>query len=359
MSACVTETFDAAQADLILRTAHYELQRNKSESTILRYMGEMRAGRFIQGTSVHIAVLPDQSGKLVDGYHRLEATKRSGVPTEFTRVSHDVQNETEVAELYSRFDQHKPRSWNDALRAYRAGDMLCDNKKWTSMYAAALGFLFERFKVARTDKENELARIQALRSRDVRVQAMNESLIPATHYVQAIGASADIRYYQRATVMAVGIEIFRYDAPHAHQFFSTLAADSGLVVGQPQRALLRYLREHHASGAVAREAQAKAVAIAWNAFAANDFKGRELTSIKPESMKQFRIVGTPWVEKDFDPIRRYLPDLFRQSELPLAEPEAEQPAKPRRGRRMVSGVNAATMEPVTIFEREPALEPVE
>lgn len=345
MSTSETRVVDAKEAEFLQRTTRFDLQRPMSESNVLRLEAEMRAGRFVPGTPIYIGALPDKTPLALNGQHTLEAIRRCGTAIELTFIYQDVADMAEAAAIYSRLDLHKLRSWRDSLRAHGAEDMLCDSTSWTSAFAAAIGFLFERFRVPRTDNERELVRIQAIRSRDVRLRAMRDAQIAATQYVQAIGEHAvSVRLYKRATVMAVGIEIMRYQAQRGTEFWSSLASDDGLRAGQPQRALLRYLREHHAAGAVAREAQAKAVAIAWNAFMGE----RKIDNIRPASMAaEIRIEGTPWVDKSFDPLRAYLPDLFAKVE--------SEPA-PRRRRRIVGGVDA-NMQPVAIVDEQQEIVP--
>lgn len=354
MSECKTEMVDAAEAKRLRQTANFELQRPMSESNILRLEAEMKAGRFVRGTPIYFGILPDKSPIALNGNHTLEAVARCNTPIELTFIFQDVANISEAAAIYSRLDLHKRRSWRDMMRAYGKEEMIGESTKWTSALSSSLRFLFEKFRVARNDNERELAKIQALRSPDVMVQALAEAESAALRYLRAIGDnSADPSLYKRASVMAVGVEIMRYQAAKGHDFFSSLSADDGLRAGDPQRALLRYLREHGAAGAVAREAMAKAVAVAWNAF----YEGRKLDIVKPGAMRDFRIEGTPWVNPEFDPLRVYLPELFAAPEEPTLiltpEPETIEP-KARRGRRRIqTGIDVASNRPVAIFDREP------
>lgn len=369
MSTCETRVVDPEYAKFLRRTANFALQRPMSESNTLRLEAEMKAGRFVPGTPIYFGVLPDKSLLALNGNHTLDAIVRSERPIELTLIFQDIETVADAAAIYSRFDLHKRRSWRDSLRAYDKESMLGDSTAWTAAFSAALGFLFEKFRVARNDNERELARIQAIQSRDVRVHAMEDAYAAADQYVKAVGEHAtDPKLYRRASVMGVAIEIFRYQAAQGAKFFSSLAADDGLRQGDPQRALLRYLREHGAAGAVAREAQARAVALAWNAF----FTNRKLEIVKPGAMGEFRIEGTPWTDKEFDPLRAYLPELFLAAKtaepaaamdgaadaepmlLPAEKPAAEKPAKASRRRRIQGGVDH-NLQPVAIYDRDPEL----
>lgn len=354
MSLCETLMVDPARAAELRATSHFARQRPMSESNIIRLQAEMKQGRFVEGTPVYMGVLPDKSMLILNGNHTLEAVSRCGRPIELTFIYKDIADETEAAAIYSRFDLQKSRSWRDSWRAFGKEDMLHESTKWTAAFSAAIGFIAERGKVARNDNETELSRIQAIRSRDVRLQVMEDIHDSAEQYVLAVDKSTEPKLFTRATVMAVGIEIFRFRGSEGYEFFSTLAADDGLRVGQPQKAVLQYLRDNHAGGAVNREKQARAVAVGWGYF----LSGKSLTYKellrKIAQMKDLRIEGTAWTRPDFDPIKDLFPNLFTAANYDLpetAEPQA-QSEKPKRQRRMQRGVNAATNQAVTIFDED-------
>jgi hypothetical protein len=84
---------------------------------------------------------------------------------------------------------------------------------------------------------------------------------------------------------------FRYQPSLAAEFWYATAHDEGLVTGQPEKALLSWLRNSVAAGGQsAQREHCRATALAWNAA----FKGREIQYVKPNQMAAFCLLGTPW-----------------------------------------------------------------
>lgn len=337
MSTCETLMVSPEMAANLRKSADFELQRPMSAVNVARLRAEMDANRFVPGTPVYFAVLPDKSMLALNGQHTLEAISRGKGLVELTFIYQDVKTSAEAGAIYARLDLHKIRSWRDSLRAYGAEDMLADSTTWTAAYAAAIGQIFMLFEnSARKDRSENLIYLQATRSRDLRVKVMREFQPHADLYVSAVGGlSGRKHFFKRAAIFGVGLEIMRYQPSAGTEFFTDLANDDGLRVGDPARALLRMLRDSSKTGAAAeRDLQARAVAVAWNAF----FEKRRLEIVKPHTLHEMRLSGTPWGKEDFDPIDAYLPELRKQQE--------EKPSL--RARKIQTGVGAKG-ESVTIF----------
>lgn len=297
------------QAKVLRQTANFELQRPLSENNIIRLQAEMEADRFVSGTPIYFAVLPDQTLLALNGNHTLEALGRIQRGIELTMIYQNVKSLAEAAAIYSRFDLQRMRSQRDSLRAHGQEAMLADSPTWTAAFAAAVGLIMNKFtdtsEGGSKDRKFDLVEVQVRRSRDIRLRLMQDALGAANLYAAAIGSNLRGRHlFKRAAVMGVGIEIMRYQPSAGTEFFSTAAADDGLKAGDPQRALLHYLRDHHSAGASMRKLLSRSVSLAWNAF----FEGRRLGFVRAGDGGEFRLAGTPWKE-GFDPITEYLPDL--------------------------------------------------
>jgi hypothetical protein len=330
MSSAETVMMSPKQAKVLRETATFSLQRPMNAVNVARLRAEMDAGRFVPGTPIYFATLPDGAMLALNGQHTLEAVSLGTNDIELTMIFQPVKNAVEAGIIYARLDLHKIRSWRDSMRAYGAESMLSDSTVWTAAYAAALGQIFQKFQnVSRRDRVDDLVMIQATRSRDVRVRVMRELKETADLYVAAIGSIArEKTFFKRAAVMGVGIEIIRYQPSAGSEFWASAAKDDGLKVGDPQRTLLHYLRNSVAAAshvAAGRDQDARAVALAWNAF----FEKRRLEILRPAAMGEFRLAGTPW-NGAFDPIEAYLPDLIRKQKV----------ASPSLRKRIQTGVDA-------------------
>lgn len=81
----------------------YEHERPLREDRLAQHVRDMAADRFFQGSLLAFGSL---NGKLirVDGQHRTEAVIESGKGQSFLIAVHPVENEKELAQLYSIFD---------------------------------------------------------------------------------------------------------------------------------------------------------------------------------------------------------------------------------------------------------------
>lgn len=316
MSKCETVVITPSQAKVLRETANFELQRPINKHNVARLRLEMEAGRFIPGTPIYFAVMPDKSLLALNGNHTLTAAAEMEGTVELTFIYEPVQTLKEAAQIYSRFDLHRIRSWRDTLRAYSAEEMLSGSTQWTSAFAAAMGTIIEGFTSSKglgrygaghgkNFVDDRL--ILASRNRDMRVRLMEGAKEAAGLYMNAVSGHGNASVFRRAGVMAAGIEICRYQPSSGVEFFSKTAADDGLKIGDPTRALIRYLRENRGAGREPRVLQPRAIARAWNAF----FTDRQLEVIRVTSQSDMRLAGTPW-NGDFDPIDAYLPEVNSQ-----------------------------------------------
>lgn len=256
----------------------FDRQRNISQSNVRRLAGEMMAGNFTQGTQIYFAELPDGSLKILNGNHTLEAVEESGVPQLLTLTVAKVDNIDEAGKIYAVFDIHKARTWMDSLR----GAGLEGTVPMASKVLAAINVIDNDFDQSGTKERG--SRIERFKTLEDYREAV-EMLAAVMH-----GAPAHAtKLMKRAIVMGVALETIKHQPTSGIEFWGRLAKDSGLKDGDPERALLNWLRNNNSAGQAGRAETARACALAWNAY----FKGKELSVCKPNQMGQFIILGTP------------------------------------------------------------------
>ena len=269
------------QARRLRDTAHFDRQRNISSANVSRLAKEMAAGRFTLGTQVYICVLPNGQELIVNGNHTLEAVHASGAPQVLTITRKPVADVDEAGRIYAVFDIQKVRTWTDSLRATGAGEDIPNASKVLS----AIGVMERGFGAA--NSTSDVSRIQRISLiEDYKEAAVLFALATADAPKHSSGL------VRRAAVMAVALETLRYQPSAASEFWHNIAHDDGLTNGQPEKALLSWLRNTTgaAGGAMAQKEHARAAALAWNAA----FKGRQLQYVKPNQMGSFFLLGTPW-----------------------------------------------------------------
>lgn len=263
-------------------SCHFERQRALSTDHIRRLASEMRNGWFLPGTPIWFCDLPDGKSVIVNGNHTLEAVAESGLTVPLTFVHQRVRDIDEAAWAYSCFDIQKSRTWMQAAQAHGLGDTI-PMLQWA---LPAMAYILAEFRQpSGLSSSNPL-----LSSRHERFDAV-KSYTGALALLHGLLPGVPVKtqaLLHRAAVMSIAMVTARYQPASAEEFWSGLLKDDGLRVGDPRKALLRYLSLR--SAVVGRHELMVGAAQAWNAF----FEDRLMQIVKPGQMHKFRILGTPW-----------------------------------------------------------------
>jgi len=256
---------------------HFERQRPLSPENIRRLIGYMKHGTFTPGTQVYICVLPNGAELIVNANHTLEAIAACAIPQWLTVTRKHVADINEAGVIYATFDQHKRRTLGDSFRGY--GIQL--DFRATAKVGAALNAIMGGFAQVSSWKAG-------FSHTDIAARLENYRGALTTFGELIDGTPADCRaIVTRGPIMAVALETIRYQPSLGEEFWGTVARDTGLVERSPEHSFIRYFRNNPKN--VHRPSWAKAAALAWNA----KFEGRELTSLRPDSFKNFVLIGTP------------------------------------------------------------------
>jgi hypothetical protein len=314
---CTVVAVTQEDAKRIRATCHYDRQRLITDRNIRRLGFELTAGRFVDGTPIFFCRLPDGKLYIVNGNHTLEAIATTGVTQRLVFIILEVPDLEEVARIYGTMDVHKARTWADALRAVGLADEVVNARR----VMPALGVILARFEYINNA-------IEAATSRAVRFSLMDHYGDEAAMIQGAISGAptSNQRAVQRAAVMAVALETFKYQPIAALEFWRGMAQDDGLAKNDPRKALLRWLHNNTLGGQAAWPPQSRAAAHAWAAFNRKE----PLTIIRQSAAASFILVGTPWQGKG------KIPELIRNAIPPREEMEPAVPADPVPGAAKVS-----------------------
>lgn len=276
------QTVTPQYARYLRDSAHFERQRNISETNVERLAREMAAGRFTPGTQVYLAVLPDGTERVLNGNHTLEAVAESGVPQVLTITRKKVRDLDEAGAIYAVFDIQKIRSWRDSLRAVGAGDDI----PLASQVLSAIGVIEQKFGFLSIRDASRLVRISKLEDYKAAASVIADAIYG--------GQSDAVKFVKRAAIFAVALETARSQPSAASEFWGRVAHDNGLKKGNPEKALLSWLRNSSSTGSneATRREHAKAAASAWNAF----FRQKSLDHVKPNQILRFTLLGTTWAD---------------------------------------------------------------
>jgi len=263
----------------------YEGQRPARPSWVRYLATEMSEGEFASGTPLWFA----QCGAryfLIDGQNRLLAVALSEVPAVFSVILSTVRTLGEVAALYTIIDHHGVRSIGDRHRALRTDVAAGLNRTQIAVMDRAVRLIYTGF--------DSRARVP------VRITApwIKKWAPYAQAYFRAIAGGEAARYMRKGPVVATGVLGFCWQPEKAEPFWHQVSHDDGVRVGDPRKALHRWIMDNpdpRGRGKEARSLQALEIGLhlaqAWNAFLEND----HLTTVSVKNLKSsLLLAGTPY-----------------------------------------------------------------
>jgi hypothetical protein len=277
--------FDPPLASQVLATMNFFGQRGVFAPHVRRLAGEMERGMFRAGGQIafvrHMGALT-----LVDGQHRLRAVVMSARAQEFQVLIVDAGPNDNVGSIYYTFDRGaRARGDADVLNALGIPERF-------GLNATVSRAVFHAYPLL----ANHLRRVSAVsdttgsRLDDVRLEGC-EALWPLAARFSGLMAPAPAWLRKRlysAQGMASALVTLTHQPDVAERFWSGLAADDGLMAGDPRKALLTDIAGrawgHKSSDGLI------VISAAWNAF----FAGRPLAHIKRISAAQIWFAGTPY-----------------------------------------------------------------
>ncbi|MBF0177963.1 MAG: hypothetical protein HQL63_14115 [Magnetococcales bacterium] len=247
---------------------------------------EINAGRFIQGTQIHFVRFRNEQ-LLVNGQHTLSAIEKAGVPTTLTVLISVAETMDEVAELYSRHDNHLSRSVMDSIKARDLHNQIGMSLKQATNVAAALRFIQGGFR--RSDSRCQEDVLAEVKTWEEEGNAFFETIL---------GGGKDAVLLTKAPILSVALVTFRHQEKKAREFWRQVALNDGLRSNDPRKILHEFVdltrtnRGPFIRGnkTVTPAYVARAVAVAWNAF----FAGNSITRINVvDPDREIVIKGTP------------------------------------------------------------------
>jgi len=276
-------------ATWILEQCRFEGQRKEYHHQVDLLAATMKAGEWLSDDQLSFCVLPDGTIILVNGYHRMKAVEKSGIPVRFhTRVI-PVKDIDEVRKVYNKFDTAtRNRSTAEILNAAGIYEKWNVSKQvGTAVYKAA-PLIANNFKMV-----NYQNMPPALRSVVSRIQTADEFASLAKDFEECL-SPATYKYKYRLLnvgITAVALATLGSQRDKAMAFWSGVTSMNNLDYNDPRMTLAKHIsnvmaRTNTPDGEVPKSCVA--AALAWNAF----FNGIGLTILRTSS--SFSLAGTRW-----------------------------------------------------------------
>jgi len=298
---CEIIDVDKRLAGHLLKSTLFPRQRDVSQQQVDRYVSEMRHGWWIPGSPLFFAVLPNDDMFLLNGQHSLSAVVASGISQPFTATFYGCRDMDEAGHLYSRFDIHRRRSWNDAYKAAGFHEKFSLHKTWIGAFGSSIRLLLARFRPY--DREFS----EMLYSREMQLRIFEGYIPHANAYIDALAHTTGVRslVWRRSGVMSVAMELFRYQPKKAAEFFRLASNDDRLPKGEGPKVLLDYLNYTNGMSWENRQLMAYTTMLCWNAFWRGDLVGQ----VQPGRVTDMRLLGTPWSKAGYDPFAGQFAEL--------------------------------------------------
>lgn len=251
-----------AAAQAWLDNSMWSKQRTYRSDHARFLSGQMKEGKFVEGTMVHFAKL---NGEIhcINGQHTLHALIMANMAIRLTVVFTTVDSEEEIADLYSRTDVGLRRTLADSYQAHDLSNNLGLSKAQVNLVGGAVRHIMSGY-TARSSTGDF-----ASRSADERVRQITQYGEAAKGYFEATkGATFPVRKaLSLSPVVAVGLDTFKQYPDKAKQFWSQVAFSESLESSDPRKSLINWLMVND-TRAANHAHRARVVAHAWNVYCA-------------------------------------------------------------------------------------------
>jgi hypothetical protein len=234
-------TIGPKRAAEMLGSMQYEHQRPVSKSQVSLYANEMKAGRFVPGTTIRVAHIDGRS-KLLDGQHRLYAVIASGTEQVFTLLEEFAPDNEYIAWAYGSIDTGRRRAHADLYRAMELTARLGLTNNDINDLAPGLGFMMSGMKTP--SGSVVVDRTERIRLMELYAPYMRRFLDLTGGCEKAMRTSL-----KRSYVIAVAMLTLRFSEPFADRvnapsvadFWRGVAFDDEIALGDPRKLANRHL----------------------------------------------------------------------------------------------------------------------
>lgn len=274
------------EARSILETCVFTGQRPTDPANLRAHAMDMQRGLFRAGSQIIFARLPDNNLILVNGYHRLNAVIEADTVMEFQVMIEPVANHDEVRNLYCSIDTNmRKRSDPEISRAAGLSEEIGVRQSLVSAALNAVAIIASGLRVLRlVDRPAEVltayGRKDAVKEWAAELRVYSEVTQGATKTLRAKLINQGI--------MAIALVTLRYQPDKAIDFWTGVAENDGLRIGDARKALVTALVEGSHRGQ--QEAGLLYVSVAWNAW----FTNRQLSILRLYDTSLCQPMGTPF-----------------------------------------------------------------
>lgn len=278
----------------------YAGQRMRRDTHVRFLAEEMEKGRFLQGTPVAFATMPNGERKNLNGQHTLAAIALCGKSQVLTELSFPCRDDVDVAEMYGRFDVNLKRTISDLFAARGLANELGFTPTQLNAMGAAVKLIFSKFRSARN---------VSVHPDDLIVWIREYTDAAHMYFEVAAGMPQEIqKSVQRSATLGLALVTFRFSwkvfGQKVDEFWSGAIFDDGIKNGDPRKVAHRHLlntviagagNSPHSNMSVTAAYSTRYLASCFNAY----MEGRPLQMAKVmNDLAPIKIIGTPFSGKE-------------------------------------------------------------
>lgn len=267
-----------------LSSWNYEHQRPIRTYQVNNLANEIINGRFREKTQINFCKLGDEYF-LTNGQHTLSAIIKAKIPALLSVIVLDVQNKKQIADDFTRHDTHLTRQLAVSLVAHEINKALEVSATELHWIAAAVNYYAWMIGDSSL-KSNVMMTNDTKLNLVVKYGELGRDALRTFHEPNAKRRD----YMVKRTTLACAMHVYNWSPHICEMFYGEISKDNGLLIGDPRKTLLDYLREtrsHYGSNAsIVKKAVpyhyfVKAQAMAFNAYI--NRKQLKTIRVNPES----------------------------------------------------------------------------
>lgn len=252
-----------------LASCNYEHQRPIRSYHVTNLAQEIIQGRFREKTQINFCKLGEEFF-CTNGQHTLSAIIKAQQPVLLSVVVLEVDNKQQIADDFTRHDTHLTRQLAVSLVAHeinKALEVTATELNWitaaVNYYAWMIGDSQLKSSIQMT---NDVKLNQVIKYGELARSALRT-------YHEPNAKRRD--YMVKRTTLACAMHVYNWNPDACTAFYGEISKDNGLLIGDPRKTLLDYMRETRSyyggtsvslKKAVPYNYFVKAHAIAFNAF---------------------------------------------------------------------------------------------
>jgi hypothetical protein len=225
-----------------LASWNYEHQRPIRAYHVNNLAQEILQGRFREKTQINFCQLGGEF-YLTNGQHTLSAIIKAQLPVLLSVIVLDVHSKQQIADDFTRHDTHLTRQLAVSLVAHEINKTLEVTATELNWIAAAVNYYAWMIKASSLKSSTQMTNDVKL-NQILKYGALARDALRTYHEPNAKRRD----YMVKRTTLACAMHVYNWNPDACALFYGEISRDNGLLIGDPRKTLLDYMRETRSNG---------------------------------------------------------------------------------------------------------------